>query len=345
MAAQAPSLSYRPLGTQSEPTMRAHNIVCLHTMVGYLTSTDRYFRAVNGAGYAGTESHYGIGGAWGGDVAAGLDGSIWQWQDLGHTADANLDGNAEVISIETADNAPRLARDIEPWTARQLESIIGLVAWLCTPAAHAGCPGDWECHRSGIPAALVPDTRPGRRGIAYHRQGVNPWRVDGGVSWSGSPGKACPGVARIGQIAQIITGVQAVLHGDIIPLPAPTPAPSRPAPKPAGARPSPLPGFPLPSGYYFGRDDGTRYSVSGEHRRRFGGVLDRDWIKAFVNQLIERGWPCGKDKRYLTRFGNDGVIGDEYVELFRAFQRDQRLADDGKVGVRTWAAASTNPIT
>ena len=51
-------------------------------MVGYLTSTDDYFRTGNGAGYQDTESHSGVGGRWGGDAKAGLDGTVWQWQDL-----------------------------------------------------------------------------------------------------------------------------------------------------------------------------------------------------------------------------------------------------------------------
>ena len=63
-------------------------------------------------GYQGTESHFGVGGRWGGDAKAGLDGTVWQWQDLLYTADANLDGAWDVISIETADNAahPRSRR-------------------------------------------------------------------------------------------------------------------------------------------------------------------------------------------------------------------------------------------
>ena len=39
-----PAAEYRPLGVQTEPRMAGHDVVCLHTMVGYLSSTDRYFR-------------------------------------------------------------------------------------------------------------------------------------------------------------------------------------------------------------------------------------------------------------------------------------------------------------
>lgn len=196
-----PGAAFKPLGPQTEPSMTGHDIVCIHTMVGYLSSTDRYFRVTNGAGYQGTESHYGVGGKWGSDAVAGLDGVVYQWQDIAHQADANLDGNSTVISIETADNA---ARPIQPWTLLQCEAIARLLAWLCSVAVHADCPSTWACHRDGIPLALIPDTKPGRRGIGYHRQGIDPWRVDGGVKWSDSRGKDCPTEARIAQLPAIL---------------------------------------------------------------------------------------------------------------------------------------------
>ena len=196
-----PGAAYKPLGPQTEPRMTGHDIVCLHTMVGYLSSTDAYFRTANGAGYQGTESHFGVGGRWGKDGTLGLDGTVWQWQDIANQADANLDGNPTTISIETADNA---ARPIKPWTPLQCEAIAQLLAWLCSREAHAECPSSWTCHREGIPLAVIPDTKPGRRGIGYHRQGCDPWRVNGGVKWSGSSGKDCPTEARIAQVPTVI---------------------------------------------------------------------------------------------------------------------------------------------
>lgn len=202
MTLAAPPIQFRPLGAQTEPPMARHDIICLHTMVGYLSSTDAMFKR---NGYGGTESHFGIGGKWGpSDPVRGLEGVIFQWQDLRHTADANLDGNPRVISIETADNAPKFPKDIEDWTPKQCESIARLVAWLCTPAAHSSCPASWLCHREGIPAVLVPDTKPSRRGIAYHQQGCTPHVVAGGELWSSADGKECPGPRRIRQITTTI---------------------------------------------------------------------------------------------------------------------------------------------
>jgi hypothetical protein len=157
-------------------------------MVGYLTSTDRYFRISNGEGYRGTESHFGVGGIWGPDlgVAGGVDGSVWQWQDLDFQADANYEGNGEVISIETADNA---VRPIVPWTVAQINSIAYLCAWLCK--------------KYSIPPVLIGDTLPGRRGLAYHAQGAAE-RVQGGVRWSTTSTKDCPTTPRIQQFKGVV---------------------------------------------------------------------------------------------------------------------------------------------
>lgn len=214
-----PGAVFKPLGPQTEPTMTGHDVLCLHTMVGVLASTDGYFRHGNGEGYAGTESHYGVGGKWGKDAALGLDGTVWQWQDRRYEADANLDGRHRIISIETGDNFPASAADIEPWTPLQCEAISQLLAWESTVEAHADCPPSWTCHREGIPLALIPDTLPGRRGVGYHQQGCDPWRVSGGVLWSPSRGKVCPGARRIAQIPAVIARAQAITAAKHTPPP------------------------------------------------------------------------------------------------------------------------------
>ncbi|MBM0203500.1 peptidoglycan-binding protein [Micromonospora sp. STR1s_5] len=125
------------------------------------------------------------------------------------------------------------------------------------------------------------------------------------------------------------------------------------APKPPSAPPSkpkPAPGprlpFPLPAGYYFGRDDGDDESVSGKYNRRFKGKTDRQWLVEFGKQLARRGWAIGRGKRWLGgKDGNNGVFGPEYDGLVRAFQADQGLTVDGELGAKTWAAAFNNPVT
>jgi peptidoglycan hydrolase-like protein with peptidoglycan-binding domain len=121
-----------------------------------------------------------------------------------------------------------------------------------------------------------------------------------------------------------------------------TPRPQLPSTVPA---PKPHYDFPLPSGYYFGPRDGGDESVSGFHRRKFKGVEDREWIRRFVRQLRKRGWNAREGGRFLTRHGNDGRFGIELETLVRAFQADQGLTVDGKLGPRTWRAAFENPVT
>jgi hypothetical protein len=222
-----PGARWTPLGAQTEDRMRAHDILCLHTMVGYLVTTDPYFRHYNGEGFAGTESHYGVGGKWGPDFGQDLDGAVYQWQDRAFTADANLDGNYRVISIETADNAPKLPQDIEAWTPAQVEAIARILAWESSTAAHERCSGGWACHRYGIPLTLVPDSKPGRRGVAYHRQGIDPWRVSGGEKWSAISGKPCPTDRRIAQIPGVISRARVIASGDDKPEPPPPPPPPK----------------------------------------------------------------------------------------------------------------------
>jgi hypothetical protein len=173
--------------------MAQHDIVCLHTMVGNLTGTDRMFKA---NGWTGTESHFGIGGKWG----DGLDGVIYQWQDTDFQADANLEGSHRIISIETGDNAPRSPADIEPWTAKQLDAIVAVTTWAC--------------RKYDIPPVLIPDSKPSRRGIGYHRLGVPGFAVVGGEKWSLARGKECPGPQRIAQVPQIVARVKAALAGE-----------------------------------------------------------------------------------------------------------------------------------
>lgn len=187
-----PGAEHRPLGTQTEPRMTAHNILCFHTMVGSLAGTDNMF---DDDGYYGTESHFGVGGSSDGN----RDGHVIQWQDTAYGADANLEGKGEVISIETSDGGD----PSRPWSPKQLDELVEL--------------GIWVCQEYDIPPVLIPDTKPGRRGIGYHRQGCDhsssyrprgwpydAWRVSGGRRWSRALGKTCPGDERIRQLVDIV---------------------------------------------------------------------------------------------------------------------------------------------
>lgn len=211
--ARMPSAKWQPLAANfaSQPKMRAYDIICIHTMVGGLIGTDGYFRNGNGVGYAGTESHFGTGGA----------GEIVQWQDTAYQAEANLNGNHHILSIENADMGFGFPKwntnngaEVPAFTAAQCEAISQIIAWAC--------------RTHNIPCELIPDAKPGRRGIGYHRQGVPGYMVPGAEKWSNATGKVCPGNRRVAQIPGIIARARQILN---------PPRPTSPAAPPRNPNP------------------------------------------------------------------------------------------------------------
>jgi len=133
------------------------------------------------------------------------NGTILQSRDTAFRSAANLDGNHRVISIENED----AAQDV-PLSEEQVEACAEILAW-----AH-------KVH--GVPLQLCPDSRPGSRGLAYHRQGIDgnfgvpgarfPGRVTGGEKWSESFGKICPRDVRIAQLPLILARAIEIVNGD-----------------------------------------------------------------------------------------------------------------------------------
>lgn len=213
---------WEPLGTQTEPRMKSHDILCFHTMVGSLAGTSNMFHA---NGYGGTESHFGVGES----KAQGVE----QWQDVMYQADANLNGGHRVVSIETADYGgvfgtwnTKDASQVPAWTTDQIDMLVALTVWFCRKSTHADCPETWKCHQVGVPCQLIADTKPGRRGLGYHQQGCDPVRVDGGELWSSAFGKVCPATRRINQLKSVvIPRAQKILAGIVTPPPVVEPKP------------------------------------------------------------------------------------------------------------------------
>jgi hypothetical protein len=161
--------------------MARYDIVCVHTIVGHPPANAAHF-------------------------STRADGYIWQSRDTRYRSAANYNGNPRVIAIENEDMGPAYGvwntndgHAVPGFTAAQVEAI----AQICA----------WANRTHGIPLSLCPDSKPGSRGIAYHRQGIDGnWagfayggRVAGGEVWTTTPGKVCPGDRRITQvITQII---------------------------------------------------------------------------------------------------------------------------------------------
>lgn len=185
--------TWRPLANNwaSQSRMARYDLLIFHTMVGSLGGTDDYFRA---DGYGGSESHFGV----------GHDGTCYQWQDTDFRAEANGAANPRAVSVETADVGAGFpawntndGSQVPSWTDSQVNRLVALTVWVCK--AH------------NIPCILVPDSRPERRGVAWHRLGVPGYIVSGGEAWSSARGKACPGTRRIAQIPGIVARAALVL--------------------------------------------------------------------------------------------------------------------------------------
>lgn len=160
------------------------------------------------------------------------DGTVEQYLDTALAARADLDGNPDTVSIETWDGYGKTwkqGQSVPPWTEAQVAALTQLIAWL------------FEAHPS-IPKRLATDSKPGAtsHGVSWHRIGIDgnfpalpdprAGRVQrgGGMRYSNSAGKTCPGDARIAQIPAIF----ALAAGGVAPVAPPAPKPPAPAPKP-----------------------------------------------------------------------------------------------------------------
>lgn len=162
--------------TAVAPSMSRYDIVCIHTIVGFAPAHAAHFST-----------------RW--------DGHIFQSRDTRYKSAANLNGNHRIIAIENEDYGSAFGswntsdgHAVPAFTEAQIEAIARICAW-----AH-------QAH--GIPLVLCPDSKPGSRGIAFHRQGCDGnfagfafgGRVAGGELWSSAFGKVCPGDRRIDQL-------------------------------------------------------------------------------------------------------------------------------------------------
>lgn len=151
--------------------------VNLHTAVSNSTTLFPYFRTAQVC------SHFYV----------REDGTVEQYVDTAFRAAADGQGNPDTISVETWDGYKRLWSvngDIPPWNHNQVVAMALLLRWIR------------DTH--GIPLELVPDSKKERTGVGYHRQGIDPWRVSGGLVFSKTRGKPCPGDRRVAQVEGII---------------------------------------------------------------------------------------------------------------------------------------------
>lgn len=134
------------------------------------------------------------------------DGSVIQYVDTAYRANADLEGNDATISIETQGGASKA--NSEKLTDAQVEAIAEIFAW--------------SVQTHGVPNKKATTSQIGStsHGLSWHRLGIDgnfpelpsvlAGRIQrgGGMYYSKSRGKVCPGDEKIKQIATIFKKAQ-----------------------------------------------------------------------------------------------------------------------------------------
>ncbi|HYJ68105.1 MAG TPA: N-acetylmuramoyl-L-alanine amidase [Nocardioidaceae bacterium] len=191
-AIQKPVERYKPGGSSFIPMPNPRRL-CLHTADS--PQDDSLFAGFNISGNP--VAHFFV----------RENGRVEQYVDTDTRASANLDGNHDTISVESWDDDGRR----HTWTADQVEAVAKLAVWV------------HEMH--DIPLERCPSSKPGTKGIAWHRLGVDGdfpdppgrllgGRVSGGERWSEHI-KECPFDGKIrGIVDDIIPRARELLKGD-----------------------------------------------------------------------------------------------------------------------------------
>jgi peptidoglycan hydrolase-like protein with peptidoglycan-binding domain len=123
---------------------------------------------------------------------------------------------------------------------------------------------------------------------------------------------SCPGKVREAQIREIIWPEIARRLGSPHPTGNPTPPAAQGWPK-----------FPLASGNYYGLN-------------HWAGIPNpEEGLRTWQQQMKHRGWTITAD----------GQFGPETERVTKAFQKEKSLGVDGRIGLHTWNAAWTSPVT
>lgn len=209
--ARYPGATWRPVASKGRKALTEYNRVNFHVAVSEASSLWDYFNKTSSP-----DSHFYV----------RRDGSTEQYVDTSQRAFADYEGNDATISIETQGgvNNP----NGEPWTDAQRETLAQIYAWAV------------RTHGIAVAQASSSKKDSTSRGLSWHRLGIDgnfPPLPDiragrqqrgGGMRYSTSSGKACPGDAKIQSVPSIFARAQAILGGA-----GPTPTPPTPTPDPS----------------------------------------------------------------------------------------------------------------
>ena len=230
---------YKPLTvSKGRQRMFAYNRMNLHVAVSEASSL---YGAFNRKGQP--DSHFYVRRGTPEQIAKRLPATIEQYVDTIYRANADLEGNDATISVETQGGVKNA--DSEPWDISQLLAMANLYAW--------------SVQTHGIAEKIATSSQLGypSKGLSWHRLGVDgnfPQLPNigagrnqrgGGMRYSKSRGKSCPGLAKIQQIPSIFATATVVVEVSspvppqpkppVVVAPKPKPAPT-PKPKPVTSR-------------------------------------------------------------------------------------------------------------
>lgn len=267
-------------------SMAVYNRVNFHVAAG----TGSLFNFFNASGRA--SSHFWI----------SYTGVIEQYVDTKLQAEADLDGNDATVSIETEGGTGSTA-DSDPWTSAQVDALVRLSQWIM------------DTHGIMKVQASSSKTDDSSKGQSWHRLGIDgnfPALPDiragrgqrgGGMHYSTSGGKVCPGGGKIQQIPGIVARI-------------------------TGSTPPPLPPNPPPNGSI--DVDGFWGSGTTTKAQQVLGLPN-------VDGEVWYQYPANAQKAFTTGWVYNWVKGTAGSPLVREIQRRLGITQDG-----VWGSATTN---
>lgn len=343
-----PGAIHKPIARHNKRARNTVNRVNLHVAVSEAASLYGFFSGATAC------SHFYV----------RKDGTIEQYIDTAFYSAADMEGNDATISVETQGGVTNA--NGEPWTGPQVDALIRIWQWAR------------DTHQLFNKVATSSRKNDESKGLSYHRLGIDPWRASGGMRYSSSRGKICPGEAKIAQIHALFaaaSGGAAPAGGAPHPVPVPPPAPTPTDPSAKGwlhkgdvgdsvrelQRLLTAAGFPTADDGSFGPatessvkqyqdsrglvNDGLAGPATMAALRSGAGPVHR----APAPGALSRGSVGDEVRRlqahlrnnyplYAKRLVVDGSFGPATEAVVREFQRRAGLVPDGSVGPLTRAA-------
>lgn len=292
--ARYPHAIWKPVTVKSRARLTTVDRFNLHIAVSETSSLHSFFNRKGNP-----DSHFYV----------RRDGTVEQYVDTQYRAYCDVEGNGSSISVETQGGVKNPNQ--EEWTEEQVKALAALWAWVR------------KTH--GVKNKLATNSLPNRdssRGLSWHRLGIDPWRVSGGLRYSNSRGKVCPGTARIKQAEEI----HALSQADAKPKPKPEPKPKpKPEPKP---KPKPKP-EPKPTAKV------KQIAVDG----MWGSATTRrlqEVYKTTVDAVISgQRAHSGNKNIYSAQFVSAGSKSATGSNLVRAIQRSLGVSATGQLDTVT----------